>query len=697
MPDAARREDMLRSDAPLLRQLRLWLLRTPLALPLVGVVGTLLGASGWVALMVAASLAAALRLWRIMCCTLLCAGIAALHVERNQSRANELLASWPQGGTVEIEGTVIELLGRGCLLRLEGEGVTIALRGESLPYAEGDRVRALISPRAEEPPPAVAGMFDRAAWRRSRGVVAEADYLRGEWLGSPFSWALLRGCATNVRHSLARRLMPPGTADEPRRQILCALVLGARELAEPDTMLPFRRGGTLHAFAVSGRHVVMLAGLLWPLLGLLPLRPGTGRLLLLLMLGAYVIITGFSVPAVRAFLMLAILLMGLSLRRRVGLANAWCFAALLILLVEPWQLYSAGFLLSFAIYAAICMGVRLCLQESPWFGPDAFIPPRIYTKWESRLRRCDLSLRGLIVVSLVAYTVSLPLTGLLFHSLNPWSFLTNIVIAPLVPLVMLAGLAMLCLSGIPLLGALASWLALHAAGCLLLVSQWFAYLPGAYVAAELPRPEQAAMVLGTGYGGSVCVLGNPGLLIDCGNELTAALQVEPALFHSGYQPAALLLSRSSRSHSGGVPQLLRTWPRMQLIHAADLGPSPLQLRGQAGHFTLYPAPHGLLRCPATNAAPVIRWQMPDGRKLLYLGDAARSTWEQLPPEARQADILILGHNRNQPIDDPFLLREVGARLILLLPSASGSALRPEHAGQGCQLLRLGERECLSLP
>ncbi len=700
MPDAAHRDDMSPADAPALLGLRRFLLRTPLALPLVGVVGALLGGQAWVVVMIAAGFAMVLKLRRILVCMLLCAAIAACHegiLQREAERARDYAVA---NDTMEVQGTISEWLGHSCLLRAESPRTIFSLHGEEqLPFAEGDRVRLLVAPREAETPP-VRGMFDRVAWMRSRGIALAADVIRAEKLeNDPFCWAMLRSYATQIRRALAERLMPPGTEADARRQVLCALVLGARELAEPGTMLPFRRGGTLHAFAVSGMHVAILAGLLWPLLRVLRVRPSVARGVLLFLLAVYVLITGFSVPALRAYLMLAVLLMGIALRRRVGLANSWCFAALIVLLAEPWQLYSAGFILSFAIYAAICIGARLCLSAGSWFGPDAFIPPRIYTGWERLRMRADYSLRGVVIVSLVAYLVSLPLTAWLFHTLNPWSFLTNIAIAPLVPLVMLAGIVALAFAGLPVPGAAAQWLALRSAGWLLGVSTSLGYLPGAYLPATLPQPPQAAMVLGTGYGNSVCVLGNPGLVIDCGNELAAAFQVEPALFHAGFSPAALLLTQETKSRSGGADTLLATWPKMELIRAASLGRCPQTIEGTAGRFILYPPPAELPRGSAANAAPMVYWHMPDGRRLLYIGEASRATWEQLPPEARQADILILGANPKQPLHDPALLRESGATWVVLLPSAAEAEcpLRAEDLAPGVRLLQLGERELLQLP
>ncbi len=700
MPDTAQKGLFSRPhEAAALLYLRRLLLRAPFALPLAGVVAAILGGAWWLLAAVAAGVALLMRLHRIGACLVLCTLIAALHEGLHEGlrarAAEDALAAWGRGDAVTCEGTVVDQLRRGCLLRDEGTGAVLALRGET-PFAEGDRVRVSFALRRPEPPP-IEGMFDRAAWMRSRGIAAEADYIGGEYLGHPFSWAALRGVATGMRHALAARLMPPGTEDDARRQVLCALVLGARELAEDDTLLPFRRGGCLHAFAVSGMHVVLLAGLLWPLLRLLRVRPVVGRWVQLAVLGVYVLVTGFSVPAVRAYVMLAALMMALAFRRRAGLVNTWCFAALVVLLVEPWQLYSAGFLLSFSIYAAICMGASLCLRESGWVAPDAFIPPRIYTRLEQWQRAADYSLRGTVAVALVAWLVSLPLTYCLFHTLTPWSFATNIAIAPLIPLAMGAGLAALAFAGVPLLGAASSWCALHAAQLLMAVAAWLGYLPGAYLPAVPPQPPQAAMLLGTGYGGSACVLGNPGLVIGCGSEVGAALQVEPALFHAGFAPSALLLPQPTKAASGGAGVLQRSWPQMRVIPSAELGQQPLVLEGEAGRFTLYAPAPSLPQKPAVHRTPIVLWEWPDGRRLLYVGDAARATFEQLPPEARRADTLVLGHNPVQPLADPAMLRASGATTIILLPSAAANALDEASLAPGTRLLRVGEKGCLFLP
>ncbi len=672
------------------RRLRLALLRRPLAMPLLGVVGALLAGQWWVLALASFLLPLALGLRRMALCALLCAALAALHADWRGRVAQSFHEASTHSDTLCCRGTVVDRLARGCILEPEGGGTFLALRGET-PFSEGDFVRVHFAPREPAAPP-VPGMFDRRIWMESRGIAMEADFLHGERLGQPFSWASVRAVARGIRDELAGIIMPPGTEDDARRQVLAALVLGAREHAQSDTMVGFRRSGSLHAFAVSGQHVALFAGILWVLLRLLRVPPATGRWAQLAVLGFYVVVTGFSVPAVRAYAMLATLLLGLSLRRRVSLLNAWCFAALLVLLIEPWQLSNAGFLLSFGIYAAICAGIRLCMGGSAWIGPDPFIPPRLYTPGERRLAAWDYALRGTVIISLCAWLVSLPLTATLFHTFNTLGFLTNILIAPLVFLVMLAGLAMLALAWAPWLGGLAAGGALLAAQLLLGLCTGMGALPHAYLPACMAAPPDSAMAMGLGYGHSFCVLGNPGLVIDCGNEDAARFRVEPALFHAGYRPELLLPSRDTRNHSGGAGVLRLSWPQLQ---QPVLRGKPLCFSGKAGSFTLYPPPRSLPRSPAANQAPVVLWEAACGRRVLYIGDASAATVATLPPQAQKADLVILGRNPKRPMEDAPWLRASGARCVLLLPSAAGSPLQPEHIAPA-RLIRMDDEASLDL-
>ncbi len=118
-----------------------------------------------------------------------------------------------------------------------------------------------------------------------------------------------------------------------------------------------------------------------------------------------------------------------------------------------------------------------------------------------------------------------------------------------------------------------------------------------------------------------------------------------------------------------------SWPGLQGIPQQELD-RPLVLTGEAGRFTLYPPPPTLPRSPVANASPVVLWEQPGGRRVLYIGDASMATVQALPPAAQRADIVILGRNPKRPMEDLVWLRACGAKYIILLPSAAEAPLPP---------------------
>lgn len=663
------------------------LLRAPLFLPLVAVVGAIVGSWGWSVVCLSLLVAVILKLWRFAVAIILCVCIACLQQERHNSQAMQFRRMLDANPIVTLEGTVTRVLNAGCVLNTGWNGVNVVVRDANLSWKEGDYVK-LTAEYKKHAPTLLPGMFDAEKWMRQQNIAAQMRLVQGEYIGHPFSWAALTGAASAVRESLSRRLMPPGCEHDARRQVLCALVLGDKSRADDETMLDFRKGGCLHAFAVSGLHVGLVCGILWGVLRLFRVRLSISRPVVLIVSGLYVVMTGFAVPAVRAYVMLAVVLVGSMLRRRVSLLNTWSFAALLILLISPHQLSNAGFQLSFIVYAAICVAARLILSESAWFGPDAYLPYRIRSNAERRCAQWELFLRGVVIVSLCAWLVSLPITMTQFHTLNPLSFLTNIIIAPLLPIVMFAGLSALLLGSVPWLGAFMTHAALISADWLLSLVAFCGAMPVSYLPAHPPQSTDGIVLISTGYGGSACQLGNGGLLIAGGNAQTARFHIEPAIFHAGFRPAALLITPPSKKRAECKDILSATWPNIRIIDTARMTQAIMCLETSAGRFSFVAPPADLPKKTIANASPIVLWEGGKHR-VLYVGDASLLTFQSLPHEWRQADILILGYNKKMPLNDAELILSTHASQIILLPSAADMEL-DEVALASMKLVRMSK-------
>lgn len=144
-----------------------------------------------------------------------------------------------------------------------------------------------------------------------------------------------------------------------------AILLGRRADIPRAQRETFVAAGTVHVFAISGLHVMLVAVLLAGACR----RFGVPRRALgpavVPLLAAYVILTGLRASAVRAALMAAIYLLGPTFGRRPDALSAYALTALIVYAQAPERLFDAGCTLSFAVMAGIVAWTSLRGRPTP--------------------------------------------------------------------------------------------------------------------------------------------------------------------------------------------------------------------------------------------------------------------------------------------------------------------------------------------
>ncbi|MCP4041542.1 MAG: DNA internalization-related competence protein ComEC/Rec2, partial [Gammaproteobacteria bacterium] len=146
-----------------------------------------------------------------------------------------------------------------------------------------------------------------------------------------------------------------------------ALAIGLRHDLNDDQWQILRATGTSHLMAISGLHIGLVAGFtfllarrLWSRAGSAPLylaAPRFAALPALLAALIYAALAGFSIPTQRALVMVVVVMAAMLLRGRPYPSHSLAVAMLLILLVDPLAVLSAGFWLSFVAVAIILFGM----------------------------------------------------------------------------------------------------------------------------------------------------------------------------------------------------------------------------------------------------------------------------------------------------------------------------------------------------
>jgi competence protein ComEC len=246
--------------------------------------------------------------------------------------------------------------------------------------------------------------------------------------------------------------------------VVVALITGDRELLRPELEELYRDAGIFHVMAISGAQVAMVILVFYFLLRRLGVSEVATLWTLLLVVPIYAAFCGSGPPVVRAALAAAVVLGARLLSLDRPHVNALAVAALLLLLWEPLWLEDPGFQLSFAAMAAI-----LWLSEA----------------LTNRLRPLGL-LATPLAVSIAAQSVVVPITAWHFHALTWVAPLASLVAVPLSGVIVIVGLALIPLAGVPLASELLS-LGAHAAVWLLTATARLASeLPGATLAVARP-------------------------------------------------------------------------------------------------------------------------------------------------------------------------------------------------------------------
>lgn len=219
-----------------------------------------------------------------------------------------------------------------------------------------------------------------------------------------------------------------------------AMVLGeVTELTEEQNRL-FRESGTMHLFSISGLHIAAIAVALHMLLSLCRLPRWSSWSAGLALLWLYVDVTGCSSSAVRAFVMVALFETAFVLRRAVNPVATLAFAAFVSLLVNPMQVFSAGFQMSYGIVAALLL-LGLPLVE---FGQEKWrlfrdLPEVTWRWWH---HAAAWGQRGLISALGIGVATSLVSTiaGVLYFQLfTPGALFANLVLIPASSLALWSG------------------------------------------------------------------------------------------------------------------------------------------------------------------------------------------------------------------------------------------------------------------
>lgn len=340
--------------------------------------------------------------------------------------------------------------------RAASGNTTVVVNGHLFDVLAGDRVRVvgqLIAPLPAQNP----GEFDFADYCRGNRELCvvrcnsppcvEVTERGGWW--RPQRW--IDGIQSAGEATLWRFISPDNAG------LASAMFLGLRDELDPEQMDAFKETGTVHLLVISGLNVGILAACV-----LVALRTGwlssrAALILLSVVTLLYALVTDAQPPVVRATVLVLAFCFAQLLGRR-GLAfNTLAAAALVVLLLNPVELFRPGTQLSF-----LAVGALIAVGQS-WLTSEPSATDKLVTEsLPARLQLLYLLLRLLCKATLVSFIVWIavqPLVAARFNLVTPSAIILGPVLAVPVAIAMTMGFAVMAFGWLlPPVGAICGFI-----------------------------------------------------------------------------------------------------------------------------------------------------------------------------------------------------------------------------------------------
>lgn len=264
--------------------------------------------------------------------------------------------------------------------------------------------------------------------------------------------------------------------------LAAALSLGQRDEISDETARDFRRSGASHLLALSGMHMAVVMGICDLILRRLNMSKSVRCVILLGMMLFYLALTGFSVSASRAAIMLALVYLSFLFSSQTDTLTSLFVAGVIILTVSPSAVADTGFWLSFAATLGIVVGTAAAKSlTSPLYKANGKRRRGI----GKGLRKGFIKSIDIIITALIATLAANAATALIvwriFGEISLLTLITNLCLPPLATLLLALTILFFCFSWQSAIAGVSACFIRITAGLMLRLAEGLASLPGGVV------------------------------------------------------------------------------------------------------------------------------------------------------------------------------------------------------------------------
>ena len=313
----------------------------------------------------------------------------------------------------------------------------------SLSLKYGDCIIFLVNPEEVKKPPNPE-QFDYKDYLYKKGVTHQVYLKSDKWLDLDYNMSNpIYSLSYSLRDFLLLTMQRLGVKED-EYAVAAAILLGYDDSLPMDLRQKYVAAGAMHILCVSGLHVGVIFMVFSYLLIFLDDRKKMQRLLkhllLLFLVWFYALLAGLAPSILRATIMLSFVVVGNIINRKGILLNSLAASALILLCINPTNLFDIGFMLS---YVAV---IGIVVLQKP-------ISNLIYSKYKIVNKIWEIT-----SVTIAAQIATIPFTIYYFHQFSTYFWLSNLFMTPISSIVIIGGMIMLLIFFIPYINIVVAFL-----------------------------------------------------------------------------------------------------------------------------------------------------------------------------------------------------------------------------------------------
>ena len=207
---------------------------------------------------------------------------------------------------------------------------------------------------------------------------------------------------------------------EPYSSLFGSIIFGMKGSPIPDEIKNnYQKSGVVHILVASGQQVSILIGVC--LLAFSALRMPAALVLIItsFITWSFAAMTGFGASILRAAIMGQIMIAGKTFDRDGDFLNSLCLSALVLLVMDPYNLFDIGFQLTFLATWALVYAAPLINKTLQKYLPKYVALP--------------------VSIAMAPVLATSPISAYNFSQLTPVAFLSNIIVVPMAEMLTVLG------------------------------------------------------------------------------------------------------------------------------------------------------------------------------------------------------------------------------------------------------------------